>query len=90
VAPPPSVPFAEAPLDHVLSLRVDNEADFLQLDAATLASNSAATVPLRTNGPLRNMRLSSTCGTICIARYIGLRAPQPSITKYNRRLRLKF
>jgi len=26
------------PLDHVLSLRVDNEADFLQLDAATLAN----------------------------------------------------
>ncbi len=26
------------PLDHVLTLRVDNEADFLQLDAATLAN----------------------------------------------------
>ena len=26
------------PLDHVLSLRVDNEADFLQLDAATLGN----------------------------------------------------
>jgi DNA mismatch repair protein MutS len=26
------------PLDHVLSLRVDNEAEFLQLDAATLAN----------------------------------------------------
>ncbi len=26
------------PLDHVLSLRVDNESDFLQLDAATLAN----------------------------------------------------
>jgi DNA mismatch repair protein MutS len=26
------------PLDHVLSLRVDNEGDFLQLDAATLAN----------------------------------------------------
>jgi len=26
------------PLDHVLALRVDNEADFLQLDAATLAN----------------------------------------------------
>jgi len=26
------------PLEHVLSLRVDNEADFLQLDAATLAN----------------------------------------------------
>src|SRR5258706_11493973 len=29
---------AKRPLDHVLSLRVDNEADFLQLDAATLAN----------------------------------------------------
>jgi DNA mismatch repair protein MutS len=26
------------PLDHVLSLRIDNESDFLQLDAATLAN----------------------------------------------------